>query len=205
MNTTKLWILAAMFISLFLVVACGGNGQPDPDDTDGDVSEVTDGDTTDTDDDTTEASEDNVPSWTDPTTGLRWGLDQKEFGYNHDAAVDYCQKMGANWRLPTISELRSIVRGCAATATGGPCKVTDECLDLHSCWDGVICQECPSLEENSSYQPQELGESRGMLWSSSPNADWAGPSFWFLEFSSARVSCDGPEYDDFGVICVNGP
>ena len=48
-----------------------------------------------------------------------------------DEAVKYCDRFtdfhfGEKWRLPTVDELRELVRNCPATEPGGSCKVSEE-------------------------------------------------------------------------------
>jgi hypothetical protein len=86
--------------------------------------------------------------WVDPVSSLVWQRDV-EGNLTWNAAKAYCDNSpagltGTGWRLPTISELRSLVRGCPATASGGECGVTDSCLGL-SCWDTEDCNGCASL------------------------------------------------------------
>ncbi len=71
--------------------------------------------------------------WCDPGMALCWQSPQKDAfaktntGLIVAEAVNYCDTLAlagyTDWRLPTISELRSIVDGNAATETGGACEV----------------------------------------------------------------------------------
>ena len=50
-----------------------------------------------------------------------------------DNAVEYCKKLKeighSDWHLPTINELRTLMRNCPNTEPGGLCNLTDECLE----------------------------------------------------------------------------
>jgi len=80
--------------------------------------------------------------WLDPTTGYLWEDPPMGGVRSWDSAVAYCAALSlagrgaGQWHLPTISELRTLVRGCPATEDGGACGVTDSCLDTpcyHDC------------------------------------------------------------------------
>jgi hypothetical protein len=80
----------------------------------------------------------------DPNSNLCWQDPPSATPMNWDDAVSYCPTLGSGWSLPTISELRSLFRGCLAVEwdldwTVVPednCGVWDECLSFTTCHDG---------------------------------------------------------------------
>jgi len=85
---------------------------------------------------------------TDLTSGLMWQIeDTCEFCYFHEG-IDHCKnlKQGGfdDWRMPTISEARSLIRGCPANEVGGPCTLTDDCLK-EECYND-FCRGCEYTE-----------------------------------------------------------
>lgn len=80
-------------------------------------------------------------------------------------AFSYCNSLNANtyegWRLPTINELRSLIKNCPRTVTGGLCRVSDNC-NSDSCWDGA--RNCFCEAKSDGYYSL-LGDNE-YIWSS---------------------------------------
>lgn len=126
--------------------------------------------------------------WHDPASGLCWQDPPDPSGRNWLAAVAYCDGLSLGghgtgvWRLPSIDELRSLVRGCAGGGTGGGCGVTDACL-AYSCLTAACsgCDELAGPGAGGCYWPAELGGTCDVFWSSSLYTD--GSTFaWYVYF-----------------------
>jgi hypothetical protein len=128
-------------------------------------------------------------AWYDSTTGYLW-QDPPHMYPDWAEAVAYCDGLtvcgypAGAWHLPTISELRSFIRGCPDTVTGGACGVTDSCLDP-GC-DSSSCS-CPSLGGGCSWAAGVTGTCELPYWSSSSYAGGAS-SAWFVDFTSGSVA-----------------
>ncbi|NLH49178.1 MAG: DUF1566 domain-containing protein [Myxococcales bacterium] len=120
-------------------------------------------------------------------------------GLNWEKAKSHCANLNwggfDDWRLPTVSELRSFIRGCDNTAAGGACGVTDECLAYMSCWDPP-CEGCGYFGgpgRGGRYWPAELAGNGWIYWSSSQvveNHDTA----WRVHFTNGLVSYNDTTY-----------
>ncbi len=144
--------------------------------------------------------DDDVPDdvWVDPDTGI-WWLYEIVSGYLEDDAYieDFCESLNFqqyegyyDWRLPTISELRSIIRGCSATMPGGSCGVTDECTDEGDCFT-FGCNGCPWGEgpDLGWYVASEihLEDYHNRLWSSSVDSFTGGYIRWLVDYAYGSV------------------
>jgi len=141
------------------------------------------------DDDAADDDTGTGDTWTDSSSGLTWQVTPGGWMIWVDAK-SYCDNLtlaGGGWHLPTISELRTLIRGCDGTVTGGSCGVTDSCLDS-SCQD----ESCYSCEygfgpNNGCYGPSELPLECYGFWSSSPVADLVNGA-WAVGFNGGYVS-----------------
>ena len=137
--------------------------------------------------------------WYDPTSGLSWQNPpptpgDPAFLLAGREAVEYCDALDPGghgpgcWHLPTIDELRSLVRGCHDTETGGSCGVNNACLG-EACWD-LSCAGCPESSGPGrwgAYWPSEIGGSVSWYWSSSRHAH-GDCDAWLVQFNQGFVS-----------------
>lgn len=90
--------------------------------------------------------------WTDPDTNLTWSSAGEELDW--EDALEYCDILTeagySDWRLPSIDELRTLIKNCPGSMTGGKCRVTDpDCLFLE-CEDSFDC-DCDSVNHKGYY------------------------------------------------------
>jgi len=126
--------------------------------------------------------------------GLDWSDDLSNDLNNlmtWDEAVTSCENLGG--RLPTISELRTLIQKCPATETGGWCGVTDNCLSS-DCW----LDSCGMYE--SDYAGYSVFGDIYHLWSSSELSDDAD-NVWSVLFSNGGVYGENKSSSS-GVRCV---
>ena len=166
-----LMLMAVLFLGFGILVSCG-------DDDDDDDADDDDGGGDDDDDDDVSGD----LTWQDPPSNdyMTW-----------EEAISYCENLsldGGDWRLPTISELRSLIRGCDATKLGGSCGVTDGCTDYADCWNDACCG-CEYLEgpgSGGAYWPDGMSGEVSWYWSSSPVAD-GDSGAWGVDFNDGDV------------------
>jgi hypothetical protein len=128
--------------------------------------------------------------------------------YTWEEAVAYCDDLElwghSDWRLPTIDELRSFIRGCPATMTGGTCGVTDAC-PFWGCYVEEDCEGCPLLEgpDNMGYYwDTEYSGAPGWYWAATTDPDQPG-SAWFVMYSTANLNLFNLGFDAKGAVrCV---
>jgi hypothetical protein len=142
-------------------------------------------------------------AWCDNATGLCWQDPQKDAFDNDDTgvmpgdAVRYCDQVAfggySDWRLPTIEELRTLVRGNPKTEADGECPLvegsTNADMNDPACgplteWDGPGVGGC--------YWPPELG---GTCHRPDP-ASLGHP----LEFAASTRCPDAPTKGWYGVV-----
>lgn len=147
-------------------------------------------------------------TWADPTTGLVW---QRNVGLGQSYFTDLEEKCEAldlgdfqDWRAPTISELRSLIRNCPKTVIGGDCMVEDECV-VKSCRNN-FCDGC-KLVDGPGYWPSALSGPCNQwtceYWSGSEVPDGFA-SAWLVDFSQGSIISRGKGVSTFYYRCVRG-
>jgi hypothetical protein len=111
-------------------------------------------------------------------------------------AQTYCLALSwggyaSGWRLPTIDELRSLIRGCTDTLPGGACGVTasGSCLNFTGCWSSA-CADCTLYAgpgPGGAYWPPQVTGNPNWVWSSSAVTDHSG-YFWGVNFDGGSVT-----------------
>jgi len=148
---------------------------------------------------------------TDPGSVLSWQRHSTSTVFDYYWANDYCEKLVLDghddWRLPTIDELRSLVRGCPPVERGGACRVDWNCLSL-DCHDlNCTPEECLDWSgpgEAGCYWPAEMtGDCDESHWSSSARED-DERRMWDLRFRDAYLSWSTRDSQQ-GVRCVRRP
>ncbi|HPS31665.1 MAG TPA: DUF1566 domain-containing protein [bacterium] len=116
----------------------------------------------------------------------------------NDAKI-YCDNLEedgySDWRLPTISELRTLIKNCPATETGGECGATDSCLSSDCRND-----PCGGCEEDETGKYSKLGDTE-WLWSSSEPSDIAEFA-WVVHFGYGNVLYNFYKYNNINVRCL---
>lgn len=146
------------------------------------------------------------PERTEPGSDLTWQDPPAEEKLKWEEAKEYCSTLDLDghddWHLPTIGELRSLIRGCPATELDGSCNVEEtNCLES-SCRD-ASCDGCVPGDgpADGCYQPEgmlvpgdlaQLPFGCSWLWSATAVAD-TDNHVWSINFSSGNV------YDMYGV------
>jgi hypothetical protein len=135
-----------------------------------------------------------VPSWVDPATSLTWQSPAAIEAMTWFVAETYCTDLGTGWRLPTISELRTLIQGCPASESQGTCPVTDKCSH-HGCFDNT-CYGCDQLSNPTNptgpgggcYWQDGFGGSCDSYWWSGTNTQDDANYAWSVNFTFGLVS-----------------
>jgi len=142
---------------------------------------------------------------TDPSSGLTWQDPPYAAYFTWEKAKTYCQNLslaGDGWHLPTISELRTLIRGCDGTITGGACDATDDCTE-YDC-ENDPCHGCGFEEgpgKGGAYWPSGISGYAYFYWSSLLVVD-ENDFAWSVDFRTGRVGC-GTRLDEILQIrCV---
>ena len=152
--------------------------------------------------DPTEPTEPTEPTDTQSCTtidGNMWSsLSSDEMVWND--AVSYCNNLTecgySDWRLPNINKLRTLIKNCPGSQTGGSCAVKDPGCLSDSCWSSdCFCE----YRENDDGYYSKLGDDV-WLWSSSTRSDHTDVA-WGVNFGNGYVDSYGKSSNNY-VRCV---
>ena len=134
---------------------------------------------------------------------LQWSKrSPNEMDWN--AAKKYCVNLTeggfTDWRLPNIDELRTTIKNCPKTETGGECKISEKNGRLSS-EDWTSSCLCEFLQDNGGYYSKFGDDDRVLLWSSSAVSDEPDRA-WAIAFVSGLVSRYSNKINEINVRCV---
>ena len=148
-------------------------------------------------------------TWTDSSSGLMWQNWASTTAVGWTEAQQVCPNLEVggygDWRLPTIGELRSLIRGCPSTVTGGACGVADDCLHA-SCYSetDTDCNNGCSLgggPADGCYWPEQMQGKCDPYWSSSLVADYS-IELWLVGFGKGNIFPKKHDTFEYYVRCV---
>lgn len=130
-----------------------------------------------------------MDGFADLDSGLCWEAEAMTTSRTHAEAISYCETFSAggedDFRLPTVSELRTLIRDCPSSASGGSCPVGPSALDSTSY--ETTCAGCDATA--TCYWPAELGGPCTLYWSTSEVSDYpAGEAAWFVSFNRGSIA-----------------
>ncbi len=134
--------------------------------------------------------------------GNMWSSKRSAYLMSQKGVFDSCNSLTecgfSDWHLPTIDELRTLIRNCEGTVTGGECGVTEDCLSSNDCWTKNVCDACP-YDAIGKYS--KLGD-LGSFWSSSANSDNSYEG-WLVNFFYGKPFSDYDDlYTEYHYRCV---
>jgi len=140
-----------MFVFLFMAVSCGGEEK----------EKIL------CPDDNIFCNEFNGVNWSDKSDTMDW-----------NKGKSYCDELGG--RLPTVSELRTLIKKCPETMINGKCELTDTCLT-----DDCRVSECLGCDWKGEGQYSVFGDDEA-FWTSSLK-DKTDDTFVFIGFYEAKI------------------
>ena len=142
------------------------------------------------------AGNDADETWTDPDSVMTWQVAPTPGGQmNWSDAKAHCAGLaldGGGWHLPTIGELRTLIRGCPATMPSGSCNVEEgdclalSCADIYGSCNGCVPGDGPAA--NGQYLPDEVeGAFSDCDWSASVVEEDFYVGAWIVLFINGQV------------------
>ena len=122
--------------------------------------------------------------------GNMWSAASQSGYLDWQEAVSYCKNLNelgySDWKLPTVDKLRTLIRNCSKTETGGSCPVTDNCINNDDCIYSEEECRCDLIYNDQEGYYSKLDDHWLSFWSSD-NA-WDSDHAWVVYFGTAEVS-----------------
>ena len=130
----------------------------------------------------------------DPVSKLQWFRAPRRETTEWTQCRSYCDAFDPihhTWHMPSIDDLRTLIRSCPTTHLGGSCKARKACPRVYSrdCYDHGDCKGCGELDgpgPGGCYWDHQMEGPCTLYWSSTraPDADgWV----WVVDFDFAHV------------------
>jgi hypothetical protein len=138
--------------------------------------------------------------WIDQMNGYWWQDPPPKIEMTWQNAMNYCDNLvlggKSDWRLPSISELRSLIHGCAVTQVGGDCGVIDSCLCLDCTSNACVgCYKGQGPGKDGCYWDIALKGDCSVYFSSSDGA-YGTDTAWFVNFENGVVNFNTKPYTE---------
>ena len=140
----------------------------------------------------------------DQVTKIEWS-NRSSDEMDWPKAIDYCRNLNegghSDWRLPDIDELRTLIKNCPKTETGGECRVSEKNGCLHEkCWKDPYGSCYCEINSDFGYY-SKLGE-ENILWSYSTDS-FVTSEAWCVDFERGSLG-SGNKLSQHHVRCVRG-
>jgi hypothetical protein len=178
----------------------------DDDDATVDDDDGVDDDDAVSDDDDVTVAPDNA--YYDPATGYSW-FNPRQFSPNQRGSTlngdgpPFCNQLDfegySDWRLPTVTELRTLIRTCPDTMPGGACQVGDGCL-TEDC-ETSACNGCST--EGTDLPPEIQDFELGFHLTANRVADKSDRAWLMWGMDGSIVNGQDNQVGCFR--CVRGP
>ncbi len=165
---------------------------------------------------TGEFGQNDDPFYVEPNTGTQWvpitypTHTELPWGEAVKACEDLLWAGRDDWVLPSIDNLRDLVRNCPVTEVGGACPANGQCTDWITCQDSSDCT-CGHMAgicriPTAFLEMFEWEKCGGYFWSSTVATENGEPveGSWYLDVDYGAIGAE-PHGTNGAVMCARKP